>query len=31
MEPFTEAEQGLVRAIDTTQVVQPQLVAIVGA
>ncbi len=31
MEPFTEEEQGLVRAIDTTQVVQPQLVAIVGA
>ena len=31
MEPFTEREQSLVRAIDTTQAVPPQLVAIVGA
>ncbi|MGG6237181.1 AAA family ATPase [Nodosilinea sp. AN01ver1] len=29
MEPFTESEQPLVRAIDTTQAVPPQLVAIV--
>ncbi|MGB5971678.1 MAG: AAA family ATPase, partial [Nodosilinea sp.] len=29
MEPFTEAEQALVRAIDTTQAVPPQLAAIV--
>ncbi|WP_035990685.1 AAA family ATPase [Leptolyngbya sp. KIOST-1] len=31
MEPFSEAEQGLVTAIDTTQDLPPQIAAIVGA